>query len=127
MAETICVIHLTASAPCTQLSLSGKCPVVQKGSSTAHVHAAHHLAPKRKCLMLVALEGKVIHLNKAPKNDKGGKLHRRVLNLNLPVHFINGLDQVRRLHCTESNFTTKPERCRFALCKAVLLILCNTK
>lgn len=53
------------------------------------------------------------------KKKKKGKLCRRVLNLNLPVNFINGIGQVKRLHCIKNHFTEwKVWICPFKSCFA---------
>lgn len=101
MAEVICVTHLTASATCVSAAAQSlwqtpRCSEKQQYS----VHLCCVLpSSKWRIPNPCCSGGEVMHLNNAPINEKWGKLCRRVLNLNLPVHFIKCLDQVRRLHC----------------------------
>lgn len=70
----------------------------KKSSSTAPPHTACSLSANAEYLIPEPLQGKRRHLNKAPTNEKRGKLCGGVLNLNSSVNFIHGPGQVRRLH-----------------------------
>lgn len=130
IAEIICVIHLTASAPCrgavaqSLWKRAGKAAVCHSTSPGCVQSVSKWRVPNPW-----ASAGEMQALKQSSINEKWGKLRGAVLNLNFSVNCINGPGQVRRLHWTEINFTIKKlnERCRFTLWKADVWIWCNTK